>query len=202
MFKTKSFRFLSALLFFLTISFTPLTSYAGDWVLEDQAHVMDEAREICAPGILKQKDNGYLYVQVDNRFVTQILPLIQVDGKIVPPVHVTSKKGIGAHISVMYENERIDNEIWTITELGSEFSFQVIELRTVKIVKEGKAKKLWLLAVSCPELSVLRESYGLKPLLKGHDFHITLGYQIPGSAKELNVEEMELLLEECILDAA
>lgn len=202
MFKTKSSRFLPALFLFFALSLTPLTSYAGDWVLEDQAYVVDEARGICAAGILKQKDNGYLYVQVDNRFVTEILPLIQVEGKIVPPVHVTSKKGIGAHISVMYENERINNEIWTINEIGNEFSFQVLELRTVKIIKEGKAKKLWLLAVSCPELSVLRESYGLKPLLKGHDFHITLGYQIPGSAKKLNVEEMELLLEEYILEAA
>ena len=101
-------------------------------------------------------------------------------GKIVPPRHYTSKKGIGAHISVMYENEQILNEIWEIKELGQEFTFTVMELRTVKLNKDNKVKKLWLLAVDCPELEKLRESYGLPSKLKGHDFHITIGTQVPG----------------------
>lgn len=152
-----------------------------DFQIECQPQVI-EAVVLCEQkGILKQKDNGYLYVEVSNDFIAKALPLIQAQGKIVPPRHYTSKKGIGAHISVMYENEQIENEIWEINELGQEFSFYVMELRTVKINSKGKMKKLWLLAVAAPELEQLRESYGLSPKLKGHDFHITIGSQIPGS---------------------
>lgn len=80
----------------------------------------------------------------------------------------------------MYENEQVHNEIWEIKELGQEYTFNIIELRTVKLNKDNKVKKLWLLAVSAPELEQLRVSYGLSPLLKDHDFHITIGTQIPG----------------------
>ncbi len=45
-------------------------------------------------------------------------------------------------------------------------------------------KKLWLLAVAAPDLEKLRESYGLSSKLKNHDFHITIGTQVPGKPKE------------------
>lgn len=156
---------------------------ATDYQVEDQPQVIECAIQLEHQGILKQKDNGYLYVEVSKDFIAQILPLIQVTGKIVPPRHYTSKKGIGAHISVMYENERIEKEIWQIGEIGQTFTFQVKELRTVKLTKDGKMRKLWLLAVEAPALERLRISYGLAPLLKGHNFHITIGTQMPGTVK-------------------
>ncbi len=79
----------------------------------------------------------------------------------------------------MYENERISNEIWNIAEIGQEFTFTVMELRTVKVTNNNKMKKIWLLAVAAPDLERLRESYGLPSLLKNHDFHITIGTQMP-----------------------
>jgi len=61
-------------------------------------------------------------------------------------------------------------------------------------------KKLWLLAVAAPELEKLRESYGLSSRLKNHDFHITIGTQIPGKpqvkAEEIIIEETGELEEE------
>lgn len=166
-----------------------------DYQVEDQIQVVEKALQLEQRGILKQKDNGYLYLDVSNEFISEILPLIEAQGKIVPPRHYTSKKGIGAHISVMYENEQILNEIWEIQELGQEFSFHVMELRTVKLNKDGKMKKLWLLAVSAPELEALRESYGLSSKLKNHDFHITIGTQIPGKAVKANLVGVELVEE-------
>lgn len=158
---------------------TPLHA-AVDYHVEDQPQVIEQVVLLEQKGILKQKDNGYLYVDVSNDFITQSLPLIEAQGKLVPPRHYTSKKGIGAHISVMYENEQIDNEIWEVKELGQEYTFTVIELRTVKLNKDKKMQKLWLIAVAAPELEKLRESYGLSSKLKGHDFHITIGTQVPG----------------------
>lgn len=153
---------------------------ADDFHIENQPQVFEKVVLLEQKGILKQKDNGYLYVEVSNDFIAEALALIEAPGKIVPPRHYTSKKGIGAHISVMYENEQIDNEIWDIKELGQEFTFTVMELRTVKLYKDKQLKKLWLIAVDAPELEHLRESYGLSPRLKGHNFHITIGTQVPG----------------------
>lgn len=159
-----------------------------DYVVEDQNTVIEKAVQLEQRGILKQKDNGYLYLDVSNDYIAQILPLIEAPGKLVPPQHYKSKKGIGAHISVMYENEQIQNEIWEISELGQEFSFKIIELRTVKICRDNVMKKLWLLAVDAPELERLREKYGLTSKLKGHDFHITICTQVPGRS---DLEELD-----------
>lgn len=167
------------------------TAFSGDYQIEFQPRALEQAVRIEQKGVLKQKDNGYLYIEVSNDFIGQILPLIDAPGKIVPLSYYTGKKGIGAHISVMYENEQIENEIWEIRELGCEFTFTVMELRTVKLIKDGRMKKLWLIAVDAPGLESLRQSYGLPPKIKGHDFHITLGTQVPGQSKAAPEKERE-----------
>lgn len=170
---------------------------AVDYQVENQSQVIEKVVQFVQKGILKQKDNGYLYVEVSRDFIAEVLPLIDAQGKIVPPSHYTSKKGIGAHISVMYENEQVLNEIWEIKELGQEYTFNVMELRTVKLNKDNKIKKLWLLAVAAPELEKLRENYGLSSKLKDHDFHITIGTQVPGKPQVTidDIEEIEELEE-------
>ena len=177
----------------LTTSLSLPAFAAEDYQIENQPQVIETVVQIQQKGILKQKDNGYLYLEVPKDFIAEALPLIDAPGKIVPPRHYTSKKGIGAHISVMYENEQILNEIWEIKELGQEYTFTVMELRTVKLNKDNKVKKLWLLAVAAPELEKLRENYGLSSKLKNHDFHITIGTQIPGKPR---VKAEEIVLEQ------
>ncbi len=181
----------------LTISLVSPTYAVVDYQVEHQPQIIEKVVQFEQKGILKQKDNGYLYVEVSRDFIAESLPLIDAQGKIVPPRHYTSKKGIGAHISVMYENEQILNEIWEIKELGQEFTFTVMEMRTVKLNRDNKMKKLWLLAVAAPELEKHRESYGLSSKLKDHDFHITLGTQVPGKPQvkvnQIALEEAEEL---------
>lgn len=165
--------------------------FAGDYKIEFQPVVTERAAMIEHKGVLKQKSNGYLYLEVSNDFIGEILPLIIAPGTIVPPHHYTTKTGIGAHISVMYEDEQINNDIWEIAELGQEFIFSVMDLRTVKVSMNSKTRKLWMIAVHAPELQQLRMSYGLPPKLKGHDFHITVGSQVPGKAKITSVKDKE-----------
>jgi hypothetical protein len=151
---------------------------ASDYRIEDQPQVIEKVIQYEQTGILKQKPNGFLYLEVSSDYIADALQLIEVPGKLIPARHYTSKKGIGAHISVMYEDEQTLNEIWEIKELGQQYTFQILELRTVRIRKDNQVKKLWLIAVSSPELEALRMSYGLSPLLKSHDFHITVGTQV------------------------
>lgn len=192
-------RFIQSLAFIvvLTTSFISPAFAANDYQVENQPQVIEKVIQFEQKGILKQKANGYLYVEVSRDFIAEALPLIDAPGNIVPPRHYTSKKGIGAHISVMYEDEQISKEIWEIQELGQEFTFTVMELRTVKLNQRNKMKKLWLLAVAAPELEKLRESYGLSSRLKNHDFHITIGTQVPGKpqVKDIIFEEIEELQE-------
>lgn len=166
-----------------------------DYRIEHQSQVIEKVVEFEQKGILKQKENGFLYVAVSNEFIAAALPLIETDYTIVPSRDYTSKKGIGAHISVIYEKELQANRIGAIKELGQEFTFTVMELRTVEFKQESKVKKLWLIAVYAPELEYLRESYGLSTKLKGHDFHITIGTEVLGTQKviidELIFEEIE-----------
>lgn len=184
----------------LTTSLFTSAFAAVDYQIENQPQVIEKVIVLEQKGILKQKDNGYLYVEVSNDYIAEALSVIEAQGKMVPPRHYTSKKGIGAHISVMYENEQILNEIWEIKELGQEFTFNVMELRTVKLNKDNQVQKLWLLAVAAPELEKLREDYGLPSKLKGHDFHITIGTQVPGKPQQQ--KEEVVIFEELEKEAA
>ena len=100
-----------------TLAFSPLLANP-DYLIEDQPLVIEKCIQFEQKGILKQTKNGYLYLDISNDFIGEVLPLIEVQGKIIPPSYYKSKKGIGAHISVMHKDEQILNEIWEIKELG------------------------------------------------------------------------------------
>lgn len=159
---------------------------AVDYVIEDQPQVIEQMMQFEQKGILKQKANGYLYVEVSNDFITHSLPLIDIQDNITPPFDYTSRNGIGAHISVITETELDDQIKWGIEEIGQEYTFTVMEVRTVKMrTRDKRIKTLWLLAVNAPELQQLREKYGLSSYLKGHDYHITLGSHVAEVAQRI-----------------
>ena len=82
---------------------------------------------------------------------------------------------MGAHISIIHEDEMIGHEIWELEEAGEWFTFEVKELRYVDRKTAKGKQRLRLLATDSPALERLRTHYGLKPKLQGHDFHITIG---------------------------
>lgn len=110
---------------------------------------------------------------MNNRFVDEIIPLLPLQGKFNPVP--TKAKSMGAHISVMHEDEVIGKEIWEIAEAGQWFNFEVKQLRYVDRKTAKGQSRLWLLAVDSPALQRLRQDYLLKSKLQNHDFHITLG---------------------------
>ncbi len=174
-------RFFSRKFFLVAVAaILPLNVFAHDHTVETQTVALEKALTLDNCGILKQKENGYLYLQVTDEFITEILPLIECEGKIFPP-RFTKQNGIGAHVSVMFEGERFKNQIWDVEELGQAFCFYVKELRTVKVCHHGKVRKLWVLVVDAPELEQLRASYGLPNKIKKREFHITIGFQRPNA---------------------
>ena len=148
--------------------------YEGDFSVVECEEVIKTAAKVDAIGQLKVKSNGYVYVDVSNQYVDEIWEMlpIQDDFKKLP----TDGKKVGAHISVLYEDELIGDELWEPKEVGDWFAFEVKELRYICKKTMSGEKKRWILSVDAPELERLRVQYGFKPKLYGNlDFHITIG---------------------------
>ena len=69
---------------------------------------------------------------------------------------------------------------------GLVLSFHITFIRSFTVRTQSGYKHEWVIAVESPELEALRRSYGLSSKVKGYDFHITLGKQMPvaGSQEE------------------
>lgn len=118
-------------------------------------------------GVLKEGRDGFVYLKVDDGYINQLFPMISNPGY-VKPAYFRRPDAPGAHISVMYVDER--NRTGDIAELGKSYSFKITRLAFVP----PRTRKYIVLEIDCPELESLRKKYGLSPLLKGHDFHITI----------------------------
>ncbi|MCB1180835.1 MAG: hypothetical protein KDK55_02265 [Chlamydiia bacterium] len=153
-----------------------------DHRVENQPAAIEEAITLSNQGILKRKDNGFIYLDVSNEFITEIIPLLDHEGML--RARPTASRSIGAHISVFHEMEDI-----TPKELGEAFSFEVKEIRSFTLHTRDGFKKLWVIAVNSPELENLREKYGYSPKLKGFDYHITLGKQMPSAPENWETVE-------------
>ena len=118
-------------------------------------------------GPLKERQ-GYYYVKVDDRYINSIFPLFVQPGIKKPP-YFRRDDSPGAHISVLYEDET--KHLSPLVEIGTQFSFTIVQFATVKL---NKTRTVYLITVEAPELESLRRKYGCTPLLHGHDFHITV----------------------------
>jgi hypothetical protein len=158
----------------------------GDFKDVDIPDALTLAAKINAIAQLQIKANGFVYLNVSNEYIEQLTPLLPINGEFRPLP--TRPKMMGAHISVLHENEMIANGIWEPTEVGSWFNFEIKALRYIdRHTRQGK-ERLWILAVDSPALQCLRLRYGLNPKLQGHDFHITLGHE-DGELKAVEAKE-------------
>lgn len=121
-------------------------------------------------GVLKQDSYGFVYVDVDDRYIQNLITFLEDEGYEKPPYF---GRGLhGAHISVIYVNEADYYSIDKIEEAGTTINFKV---KGCKIVSPpSKPNELdYLVIVEAPVLNKIRKKYGLaKPL---YDFHITIG---------------------------
>lgn len=119
-------------------------------------------------GVLKEDKEGFVYLKVDDGYINQLFPKLANSEYAIPP-YFRRPDSPGAHISVFIVGER--HRTGEIKELGQKYSFQISHLASVP----PRTHKFIVLQVSSPELEQLRKKYGLPPLLKGHEFHITIG---------------------------
>jgi hypothetical protein len=167
---------IKTLLFFCLFFLSSLSSLIAkdDYHIENQPFALNQAGSLSTQGVLKQKENGFIYLDVSNDFIKLIAPLLEYPGELrLPP---TAKRSIGAHISVFYEKEDI-----TPLELNSTFSFEIKDIRSFTNHTRDGLKKLYVIAINSPELESLRCKYGCSSKLNGHDFHISIGKQMPSA---------------------
>lgn len=123
------------------------------------------AQSLPKSGKLVQKPSGYAYLKLDDRYIHELFPRLNAEPEYKKPPYFRRKDSPGAHISVIYENEKV-----SLSETGQTFNF---ELKDIRVVRTNKASFI-ILTVFAPELERLRQSYGLKPRLNDQEFHITI----------------------------
>lgn len=130
--------------------------------------VVDYARiNLPLEGTLVTKENGFIYVKVDDEYIHTLFPMLRLEAEgFKEPPYFRSAEATGAHISVIYEDENVIPE-----EIGQKFSF---ELDQIVIVQASRTAQYAVLQVTSPELEMLRQKYGLSPKLHGHEFHISI----------------------------
>lgn len=125
-------------------------------------------------GKLKQTKKGMVYIDIDNEFIHTLTLFLRGENLIKPPYFNAFSSPQGAHAIVMTENEVKYREVFSVLELGQEFTFQIEGVYTVNPDSWGHVKKAWILQIRSPQLEALREKYRLPAKVKGHDFQITL----------------------------
>jgi len=135
-----------------------------------------KSRLISVPlkGTLKKSKKGFIYLSLSNNIVHGLYTLIDEDDIEKPPYFDNNDFSVGAHISVMNEDEF--KEAIDIKELGQEFSFKLDKFYSTQPDGWKDMDRVWFVSIIAPELERLRQKYGLSKSYKGdgHKFHFTI----------------------------
>jgi len=137
----------------------------------------DRLKETPMKGELKQDDEGFVYIDINNDFIDGMYPLIDEDGAEKPPYF--DKDGVGAHVSVISPDELDEDNELKIEELGDDINFKIKEVYSTNPAGWDEMSKVWFVSIDAPDLKKIRKKYDLPETYKdkGHDFHITIGVQ-------------------------
>lgn len=123
-------------------------------------------------GKLYISSSGWLLMQVPNDLGRGAFDALHEPGVVLPSRSSTDR--YNAHVSVMTAAEvaKIGGPD-KITERGHDVAYTLGPVKTVAPTTWDGVSMVWYIAVRSPELEKIRKSYGLPPLIKDHDFHIT-----------------------------
>lgn len=131
-------------------------------------------------GRLYVAKSGWLLLSVPNALVRGVFDALHAPGAQLPTcglLNVPNEKPelLNAHISVMTADEVNKIGADNINERGHMFGYSLGQLRELAVNNVDGVSKVWAINVNSPELSALRKSYGLTPLVKDdRPFHITV----------------------------
>lgn len=133
-------------------------------------------------GKLCQNRKGFVYLEIDDKYLVDLLPFIpNRRAKPAPYLGIYSKPDC-AHIPVILASERELHNLGEIAEIEEEVSFEIAGLYSVTPNWPG-VEQVWYLTIKAPRLEEIRENYRLSPHIGGHPFHIAIGI-IPADKKK------------------
>lgn len=143
-------------------------------------------------GRLRQSSQGLIYLDIDNQFITSMMPYLRLQGLIRPPYFNLFGKSEGAHIPVIPRREAGFHFLRRVQEFGREFSFEIEGLYSLKPDTWPEVEEVWFFTVNSPELEALRRRYFLTSLPGGHSFHIAVAIQ-PRSKENITPRPVPLM---------
>lgn len=132
------------------------------------SRLIEHARTLPQQGILKLSTENLLYVDIDDRYIDDLCPLLN-DLCVQKPDYFSI--GIGSHISVIYPNE-FENPTY---HLGALISFEID-----KLFRAETAEKIYFaLSIYSPEIFEIRSQNNLHHKLNLNGWivhlHTTIG---------------------------
>ena len=120
-------------------------------------------------GTLRESEDGFVYLDIDDNYIHQLIHFIEDDGYQEPP-YFGQTELVGAHISVAYAKEE---RVGKIAEEGRVIHFTPIECKIVQPPNWEGIEGVYIIEVDAPELDLIRAKYGLPKFEFG--YHITIG---------------------------
>jgi len=134
----------------------------------------EKLQNVSLTGKLKQADNGFVFLDINDDLMKGLFALIDKDGIQKPPYFQKQYNEVGTHVSIMYEDETKDLDI---KEIGKEFNFELGEFKTTNPKGWDEMKGVYFVQIHSKELEKLRKKYKLPKKLNGHEFHITIAIE-------------------------
>lgn len=123
-------------------------------------------------GNLQIDDRGFIYLSVENEYIYEILPFLEIPGVQPPPYFDGIFQG-GAHISVGLISESCDT--FNIEGYSEEIPFSVTGCYFREPENWRDVETIAFLTVESERLSEIREDMALSPKILNQEFHITIG---------------------------
>lgn len=120
-------------------------------------------------GTLRESADGFVYLDIDDNYIHQLIHFIEDDGYEEPP-YFGQPELVGAHISVVYAKEE---RVGKIAEEGRVIHFTPLSCRTVQPPNWEGIDRVYMIEVDAPELDLIRANLGLPKFAFG--YHITVG---------------------------
>lgn len=134
----------------------------------DNPQLLSLAKTLPNQGVLKQLNNGYIYLEIAPSYSTQLPGLLNQQEL------TFDHPEIGAHVTVFTVRQVQKQQLYSIPELNNNYTFQITGINRVVTKHRGGSRIWYVLAIDAPELMALRAKYGFT---RQFNLHISLAYQ-------------------------
>ncbi len=132
-------------------------------------------RSLCrGKGVLRKNKQGLIYLDVDNRFISMMLPYLKGHNLVRPPYFNLFDTPDGAHVPVISAREAAFQYLDEIDQIDQEFSFEIEGLYSMEPVSWPEVEQVWFFKLRSTELEDFRQRLFLPAHPGGHPFHIAV----------------------------